>query len=45
MSDAYSSGSRVLETRFLPKTRVLETRNAIFPLCFETGQLTKFLAI
>ena len=45
MSDGCSSGSRVLETRFLPGTRVLKTRDATFPLCFETGQLTKFLVI
>ena len=40
MSDGCSSGSRVLETQFLPGTR-----DATFPLCFETRQLTKFLAI
>ena len=35
---------RVLKSRVLDRSRVLETRDAIFTLSFNTGQLTKLLA-
>ena len=37
MSDVCSLGSRVLETRFLPRTRVLKTRDAIFHFVLKLG--------
>ena len=36
---------RVLKARVLIGSRVLETRDASFPLSFKTGQLTKLLAL
>ena len=35
---------RVLQSRVLDWSQVLETRDASFPLSFKTGQLTKLLA-
>ena len=36
---------RVLKARVLIGSRVLETRDASFPLSFKIGQLTKLLAL